>query len=181
MILSAIQYNPLQWGWSVFYLCFALCSISISSLSFLFGPLFSHMSRVWDNRDVKVIWKALTAGRNEPRLSTTEKCWESKRQGQRWKSCLQPRGHSSEEEWLIPLWVRSAWVSTFFSYFFQFMVSYLDRAFFLTFRSQFYFPVLPQIHHCLCGCSFSVNKRLLPVGFRVGLSGQETNVLPGFA
>lgn len=57
----------------------------------------------------------------------------------------------------------------------------LDRAFFLTFRSQFYFPVLPQIHHCLCGCSFSVNKRLLLVGFQVGLSGQETNVLPGFA
>lgn len=57
---------------------------------------------------------------------------------------------------------------------------YLDWDVVLAFRSQFHFCVVPQIHHFLCRCSSSVKKRLLPVGFQVGLSGLGNQCSPWF-
>lgn len=158
---------------------YALSPVSISSLWFLFGPPLSHTLRVWNNRDAKMSERYWLRGETNLDWAGLRKHRGSKRQGQGWKTHLQPRGCSSEEEQLVPFWVRSARFSLLFLFFSVHHI-YLDWDAVSAFRSQFHFCVLPQVHHFLCRCSFSVNKRLLPVGFWAGLSGQGNQCSPWF-
>lgn len=180
MILSDIQHNPLQWGWtclsplfmpsllSPFHPCDSSLGLHCPTLSGCGTTEMQRWSeRYWLQGEINLDWAGLRKHRG------------SKRQGQGWKTHLQPRGCSSEEEQLVPFWVRSARFSLLFLFFSVHHI-YLDWDAVSAFRSQFHFCVLPQVHHFLCRCSFSVNKRLLPVGFWAGLSGQGNQCSPWF-
>lgn len=157
---------------------YALCPISVSYLSFLFKALLFHLPSMCNNSH-KVIWEALAVVRHEPRLSAVKLCWKSKKQWQGWKPSLHQRGHflwGRVYPFAGEVCMNFHVVFFFLPWSFSVQGMYLYWAASLSFRSQFFLSGFHKTHHCLCGW----NRRLLSVGFGVGLSGQEDSVLPRF-